>query len=38
MNEKLLDVKNNCGCYELGDTCYDKEGNPTHGTNEECNE
>lgn len=34
--ELLNDVKGECGCYVLGDYCYDKEGNPTHAVGEEC--
>lgn len=34
----LQDITNECGCYELGEMCYDKQGNPTHLTNEECDE
>lgn len=35
--EKLIDVTNECGCYELGDWCYDREGEVTHLPSEECN-
>jgi len=35
---KLIDIKNECGCYELGEWCYDREGNPTHLSEEECNQ
>lgn len=42
MNDKeqelLLDNKDGCGCYIVGDWCYDKEGNTTHSANEECHE
>lgn len=36
--EYLNDIKNNCGCYQLGDECYDREGDFTHSSNEECTE
>lgn len=36
--ELLDDVTAGCGCYRLGDVCYDREGNPTHEANEECNQ
>lgn len=36
--EYQLDVTAACGCYELGDYCYDRKGNPTHASNEECTE
>ena len=36
--ELLQDLENKCGCYELGDYCYDREGNPTHSNLEECNQ
>ena len=35
--EKLYDVTADCGCYELGDVCYDRVGDPTHASSEECN-
>lgn len=35
--ELLNDMKGECGCYQLGDLCYDREGNPTHEVGEECN-
>jgi hypothetical protein len=38
MDEYLLDLKAPCGCYEMGDWCYDKDGNPTHLADEECNQ
>lgn len=31
MNEKLLDLRVECGCYILGDWCYDRDGNLAHG-------
>ena len=41
MNDKELellnDVKEGCGCYFVGDWCYDREGNRTHHINQECN-
>ncbi len=36
--ELLNDVTGDCGCYELGDYCFDREGEPTHVSNEECNQ
>lgn len=36
--EKLYDVTAECGCYEHEEYCYDREGNPTHPSDEECNE
>jgi hypothetical protein len=38
MSTTLQDLKEECGCYELGDFCYDRQGNPTHARGEECNE
>ena len=35
--EYVADCGAECGCYELGDFCYDREGNPTHETGGECN-
>ena len=35
--EKLNDVSAGCGCYELGDWCYDHDGEPTHEAGQECN-
>lgn len=41
MNDKerelLNDVSAGCGCYELGDACYDRDGDFTHDSDEECN-
>ncbi len=41
MNDKdielLNDQKAECGCYEVGEQCYDKQGEPTHLTSEDCN-
>ena len=34
--EFLQDVTGECGCYELGDVCYDRQGEYTHEANEEC--
>ena len=36
MEEYLMDVTKDCGCYELGDMCYDGDGNFTHNSDEEC--
>lgn len=35
-SELLSDVKAACGCYELGTACYDRQGNYTHESREEC--
>ena len=35
--EILADFGAECGCYEVGSWCYDREGEPTHLANEECN-
>ena len=36
MEEKLLDAKSECGCYGLGECCYDRFGSVTHIVGEEC--
>lgn len=36
--DTLQDLKNTCGCYELGSFCYDKTGEPTHAVGEQCEE
>lgn len=36
--ELLSDLREPCGCYVLGDWCYDRDGNITHGVDEECNQ
>jgi len=36
--EYISDALNDCGCYEVGDFCYDREGNPTHPSGEKCNQ
>ena len=38
IQELLNDAKGACGCYEQGDYCYNRQGNPTHSIKEECNE
>lgn len=35
--ELLNDVTADCECYQQGDCCFDRYGNPTHAINEECN-
>lgn len=36
--ELLNDLKSGqCSCYELGNACYDKQGDYTHEASEECN-
>lgn len=35
--EYLQDITGDCGCYVMGDWCYDKNGVPTHASDEECN-
>jgi len=37
VDEMRHDLTISCGCIELGDYCYDRLGNPTHASNEECN-
>lgn len=34
--DKVYDYLAECGCYELGDMLYDREGDFTHMLNEEC--
>ena len=34
--ELLNDLKASCGCYELGDACFDRTGEYTHELSEEC--
>ena len=36
--ELFNDAKAECGCYKIGDWCYDKWGDTTHSAKEECNE
>ena len=36
MSVELYDFKAECGCYEVGDCCYDRDGDLTHMANEEC--
>ena len=36
-HELLQDAKVECGCYEVGDGCFDTFGNFTHLASEECN-
>ena len=36
-NELLNDAKTDCGCYKIGNWCYDKMGDKMHLVNEECN-
>lgn len=35
--EAMSDHRVECGCYEMGDMCYDGQGEFTHATSEECN-
>ena len=36
--ELINDLKEICGCYALGESCYDKVGDFTHTKGEECTE
>jgi len=36
--EYLIDASSECGCIERGDWCFDKDGDPTHASDEDCNE
>ena len=35
--ELINDMKAECGCYEFGESCFDRDGNYTHQVKEECN-